>query len=102
MNSLTKLNNAYSKQLKWLNKHFYDYVDAGFVTFIMYLRYLRDSAILTNSMSNTAISTLITTIAEFEAYELSERKEEKEFHWNNFWEHIKLNVEEWLGLNDSV
>ena len=29
-------------------------------------------------------------------------KEQKEFHWNNFCEFIKLNLEEWLVLNDTV
>ena len=37
--------------------------------------------------------TLNAAIEEFEAF----RKNQKDFHWNNFCEFVKLNMKEWLS-----
>ena len=50
----------------------------------------------------TKITTLTTAIAEFDAYKASQNSAKKVFHWNNFCELIKLNMEEWLKVNDSI
>ena len=52
-------------------------------------------------LSNKA-SALIIATSEFEAYKNSAEKDQKEFHWNNFCEFVKLNMEEWLVINDTI
>ena len=71
--------------------------DAGLSIFIECLRYLRDTHILAKK-SEISIASLNAAIEELDAY----NKTKKDFHWNNFCEFIKLNLEEWLVLNDTV
>ncbi len=107
MNSKIKqLNKAYKKRFKQLNKNMLItnksglmvlVSDAGLITFIEHLRYLRDIYILTQQSTNNA-ATLYAAIEEFDAYTESK----KEFHWNNFCEFVRLNMREWLATNDSV
>jgi hypothetical protein len=52
-----------------------------------------------DSKTNMKLATIITTVAEYEA---SLTTDQKVFHWNNFCELVKQNMEEWLELNDSV
>lgn len=104
---LDKIDRAYAKSAKQLNKNFLNNSKTGLDIFVEHLKYLRDTMIIkaydtdSEELSNTA-SALLITIAEFEAYRNSQDKEQKDFHWNNFWEFIKLNLEEWLSLNDTV
>lgn len=94
---LNKLNRVYRKRLKYLVKNILTEKKSGLLIFIEHLKYLRDSYIITGKSSETIIS-LITAIEEFEANE----KNSQNFHWNNFCEFIKLNMEDWLIANDSV
>ena len=48
---------------------------------------------------NMKLATIITAVAEYEA---SITTNQKAFHWNNFCELVKQNMEDWLELNDSV
>ncbi len=109
---LTKLDKAYSKRVKQLNKNFTKDPSVGLQIFVEQLRYLRDTLIVKASvaesgtefeeeLSNKA-SALIIATSEFEAYKNSKEKEQKEFHWNNFCEFVKLNMEEWLVINDTI
>jgi hypothetical protein len=52
-----------------------------------------------NYKTNTRLTTIITAVAEYEA---SISTDQKVFHWNNFCELVKQNMEDWLELNDSV
>jgi trehalose-6-phosphate synthase len=107
---LKQLTNAYTKRVKQLNKNFTKASDTGLLIFVEQLKYLRDTIIikcsgeqeeLENDPSDAATS-LVVALAEFDAYKNSTEKEQKEFHWNNFCEFIKLNLEEWLVLNDTI
>ena len=107
---LKQLTNAYTKRVKQLNKNFTKTPDTGLLIFVEQLRYLRDTIIikcsgeqeeLENDPSEAATS-LVVAIAEFDAYRSSTEKEQKEFHWNNFCEFVKLNMEEWLVINDTI
>jgi hypothetical protein len=104
-----QLNSAYSKRFKAINESFFINKDTGLVLFVEHLKYLRDRLILETPVdlnkhkpTKTKIATLVTTIAEFDAYRSSQDSDKKAFHWNNFCELIKLNMEEWLEPNDSV
>jgi hypothetical protein len=102
-----QLNKAYSKRFKIINENFFTNKETGLVLFVEYLKCLRDTIILETSMDlnkteSTKIATIVTAIAEFDAYKISQDENKKAFHWNNFCELIKLNMEEWLNLNDSV
>jgi hypothetical protein len=101
--NIAQLNKAYSKRFKAINKNFFVNKDTGLILFIEYLKYLRDVFIIktANNLDNyeymkTKIATLTTTIAEFETYTNNHDKNKKNFHWNNFCEFIKLNMEDWL------
>ena len=107
---LKQLTSAYTKRVKQLNKNFTKASDTGLLIFVEQLKYLRDTAIikcsgeqeeLENDLSDAATS-LVVALAEFDTYRSSTEKEQKEFHWNNFCEFIKLNMEEWLVLNDTI
>lgn len=100
--TIKKLNKAYYKRLKTLNKDFFKVNSTGLELFGMYLSYLRDKLIIESATDNAAkIATIITAIAEFTAYERT-TDAQKAFHWNNFCEILKYNMEEWLEFNDSV
>ena len=98
-NTLNQLNKAYSKRLNQLNRNMTDIAATygGATVFIEYLKYLRDSYIITQRPTSI-IASLNAAIEEFEAF----TKTNQEFHWNNFCEFIKLNMKEWLIANDSI
>jgi hypothetical protein len=101
-----QLNKAYKKSFNTLNKSFFQSTTTGLDMFVEYLRYLRDLMILSaagdleqESKTNIRLATIITAIAEYEA---SANTEQKVFHWNNFCELVRQNMEDWLELDDSV
>ena len=101
-----QLNRAYKKSFNILNKSLFQSKTAGLNIFIEYLRYLRDSMILSVdedlekvNKTNVKLATIITAVAEYEA---SLATDQKAFHWNNFCELVKQNMEDWLELNDSI
>jgi hypothetical protein len=98
-----QLNKAYKKSFNTLNKSLFQSKSAGLNIFIEHLRYLRDSMILSTNDDldkiNTKLATIITAVAEYEA---SVNTDQKVFHWNNFCELVKQNMEDWLELNDSI
>ena len=104
--NIKQLNKAYCKRFKQLNKNMVLTKDAnlmllasdaGLITFVEHLRYLRDLYIVTQQTTDS-IATLNAAVEEFEAYADSK----KEFHWNNFCEFVRLNMKEWLAVNDSI
>lgn len=102
---IKQLNKAYKKSFKQLNKSFFKDNKAGLTIFVEYLRYLRDYYVVTASEplnNNTKLTTLMTAIAEFDATKITAENSQKEFHWNNFCEFVKLNMEEWLAKNDPI
>lgn len=109
MTNIKRLNSAYSKSFKKLNKNFFQNSETGLILFVEYLTYLRDCLVI-NTVEDLneqvpckiKIATIAAALAEFEAYRTSQEYTKKVFHWNNFWELVKLNMEEWLILNDSV
>ena len=104
---LKQLNKAYSKKVKLLNKNFTKDATTGLSIFVEQLKHLRDTLII-KSASNISndievrIASIITAVTEFEAYQKSEEKAKKIFHWNNFWEFVKIGMEDWLILNDTI
>lgn len=99
---IKQLNKAYKKSFTTLNKAFFKSKNTGLKMFIEYLRYLRDLMILSTEdadKTNAKLATITTAIAEYEA---SLNTEQKVFHWNNFCELVKQNMEDWLELNDSI
>ena len=101
-----QLNKAYKRSFNTLNKSLFQSKSAGLVIFIEHLRYLRDSMLLAADADleeanehNMKLATIITAVAEYEA---STSTDQKTFHWNNFCELVKQNMEEWLEINDSV
>jgi hypothetical protein len=101
-----QLNKAYKRSFNTLNKSLFQSKSAGLAIFIEHLRYLRDSMILAAgddlekaNETNMKLATIITAVAEYEA---STSADQKVFHWNNFCELVKQNMEDWLELNDSV
>lgn len=97
MNKIKQLNKAYSKRFKQLSKNILTSSNAGVIMFVEHLKYLRDAHIV-NQTSTDAAATLNAAIEEFEAFTLTQQ----EFHWNNFCEFVKLNMKEWLSINDSI
>jgi hypothetical protein len=100
-----QLDKAYEKRLKTLNKDFFTDNKTGLFLYVEYLKYLRDSFILDSykdDRDRLKIAALNTAIAEFYAYNESSVEDTKRFHWNNFCELMRLNMEEWLRPNDSV
>lgn len=90
---------AYKKSLKKLNKTFFTNKFAGIRLFAEYLRYMRDSLIIDyfdTTDYNTQLATIIAVVAEYDAYIASTDKTNKTFHWNNFCELLKQNMEDWL------
>jgi hypothetical protein len=88
--TIKKLNKAYYKRLKTLNKDFFKVNSTGLELFGMYLSYLRDKLIIESPTENTSkIATIITAIAEFKAYEKS-TDSQKVFHWNMNLHYISL------------
>lgn len=103
---IKQLNKAYKQSFSTLNKSLFQVKSAGLNIFVEHLKYLRDSMILSTEENlykadntNIKLTTIITAIAEYEA---SSCAEQHDFHWNNFWELVKQNMEDWLELDDSV
>ena len=94
---IKQLNKAYNKRFKQLSKELVLSDSAGLTLFVEHLKYLRDFYTL-RQQRISSITTLNAAIEEFEAF----KQNQKDFHWNNFWEFIKLNMEEWLAINDPV
>ena len=91
-----KLNKAYIKRFKQLNKNMLT-ANYGLTIFVEHLKYLRDTYIIAQKPTDI-IASLNAAIEEFEAY----NQTHNEFHWQNFCEFVKLNTKEWLAANDSV
>ena len=101
MNLKTQLRKAYTRRLNSLNKTFFKDANSGLSIFIEHLKFKRDTLLL-QSNNKAQIALLTAAIAEFEAFQTSEENKQKEFHWNNFCDFVKLNREEWQVFNDSV
>jgi hypothetical protein len=104
---LSQIDKAYNDKLKLLNKKVPQGSSLGLAVFVEQLRHQRDTLIvqstLESSKENDAkTASLMIAVAEFETYQKSEDVSQKKFHWNNFWEFVKLNMEEWLMLNDTI
>lgn len=101
---LKQLNNAYSKLFNNIYKEFFIDKSAALILFVEYLKYIRDLSILTEDDSKHAIKTaaITATTAEFDAYRQAVEQHQKTFHWNNFCELLKYNMEDWLKIDDSV
>jgi hypothetical protein len=100
---LKQLNKAYTRSFANLRKSFFMDKKSGLKLFAEYLKYLRDFIILTNydnksDAHRVKIATIIAASAELDEY----NKTQDTFHWNNFCELIKQNMEDWLSINDSV
>ena len=101
---------VYDKNFSLLYKDFFKDTSIGLKLFIEYLKYLRE--LITFDVENeestelalSKITIITTAIAEFDAYERARREnsQQKAFHWNNFCELLKQNMEEWLLLDDTV
>lgn len=108
MNKKSKLKKAYTCSLKTLIKTESNNAELGLGLFAWHLKFLRDNLILNNVYDietepvKTCLATLNTALAEFSAYLNAPDKTQKTFHWNNFCDFVKFNMEEWLELNDSV
>ena len=123
--AIKQLAKVYNKKAKLLNKNFSVDPTTGLAIFVEQLKYIRDLLILTYeapeelptdpfeefSESKTEIiedeageemAVLITAIAEFEAYLQEKDRNKKIFHWDNFWEFVKLNAEDWFELDDTI
>ena len=100
--------------------------------FVDYLRFVRDYLILSepitvDGVENIKTASIASAIAEFEAYKdcfnkyfeidgnLVKKKatcefedynnqyaKEKAYHWACFWELVKLNIESWFDINDTI
>jgi hypothetical protein len=94
------------------------------VTYLKFMRdyyILTEPLILDSGEENLKIASLATAVSEFEQYQMCEHKyygfdgtkviykvegtseevqekytTEKTFHWNNFWNLIRLNMEDWM------
>ena len=108
MNRDDQLTKAYKKSFKNIIKAESDSSTLGLLFFTEHLKYLRDHLLLKNIHDiehepiKTNLATLNTALAEFEAYFKATESDQKKFHWTNFCDFVKLNMEEWLELNDSI
>jgi hypothetical protein len=129
--ALKQLKKAYNTRLKLLNdKKFLEDVGAGILILVEKLRYLRDRLIVEEACITESepevfedpfaefsektvleepleaecdiITSLILALAEFDAYQQCNDEKQRDFHFNAFWELVKINMEEWLALNDTV
>ena len=102
-----QLNKAYKNRLNSIQKSFFEDRHAGLMLFREYLRYLRDSIIISeynNGLENSKVkmATITAAVAEFDAYLQTLNDKQKTFHWNTFCELLKQNMEDWLNIDDSV
>ena len=129
--NLLRLKKAYRARFKILNnKKFIGDIGVGILAFVEQLKYLRDILITESldapindteiiepfpefneqiaepeiiiSSDEEALATLLIAIAEFECYQSSDDTTQKNFHFNNFWESVKINIDRWLALNDTI
>lgn len=96
---IKQLNRAYKKSFNISKKSLLQSKTAGLNIFVEHLRYLRDMLLLSvegdlEKISSTKLTTIITAVAEYEA---SLDTGQRIFHWNNFCELVKQNMEEWLS-----
>lgn len=106
-NKIKQLNKAYNSRFNHLQKAIFVNKEAGLLLFTEYLKYLRDSIILTehgkySENSKIKVASIITAIAEFDAYKQAQDPQQKVFHWKTFCELFKQNMEDWLKIDDSV
>ena len=104
---IKQLNRAYSNRFNVIQKNLFINKETGLIFFVEYLKYLRDSIVLNeyskeSEDSKVKMASIITVIAEFEAYKQAQEDKQKTFHWNNFCELFKQNMEDWLKIDDSV
>ena len=104
---IKQLNKAYSNKFAMLQKSLFTDIHSGLVLFAEYLKYVRDFTILAEfycESDNTELklASIMAALAEFDAYAQVEDDKQKIFHWNNFCELIKQNMEAWLKIDDSV
>ena len=104
---IKQLNKAYNDRFNFLQKGIFINKEAGLKLFVEYLKYLRDLVVLSNypkesEYSKIQMASIITAIAEFDAYTQMQDSRQKTFHWNNFCELLKQNMEDWLKIDDSV
>lgn len=102
-----QLNKAYKNKLNSIQKNFFEDRSAGLALFGEYLRYLRDSIIMSeynNALENSKVkmATIIAAVTEFDAYLQTQNDKQKTFHWNIFCELLNQNMEDWLKIDDSV
>lgn len=97
-----KLYNIYNKKLKQNANYLFENNKAGLMSFAEYLRFLRDCIILSTKADTATAATITMAVAELDAYLGCTDSSKSLFHWNNFCELIRLNMEEWLKINDSV
>ena len=102
-----QLRRAYHSKFNFLQNNIFLSKDAGLVLFVEYLKYLRDLIVLNeynmeSKYSKVKVAFIIAAIAEFEAYKQTQDIQQKTFHWNNFCELFKQNMEDWLKVDDSV
>lgn len=107
LKELKQLEKAYLAAINNRQKSFFSDKSCGFSLFVEYLRYLRDYSILTkydatDEATKVMIATVTAAVAEFDAYINESDVTHKKFHWNNFCELLKQNMEDWLKLNDSI
>ena len=104
---IKQLNRAYKNRFDYLQSSTFVDKEAGLLLFVEYLKYLRDLIVLGEYNKKTEDSkvktaSIITAIAEFDAYKQAQESQQKTFHWNNFCELFKQNMEDWLKIDDSV
>ena len=105
---IAQLNKAYKKRFNLLVDNGLTENTVGLIFLVEHLKYIRDSIVVKAIIDieqeplKTTLATLATAIAEFDAYMSSQENNQKIFHWNNFCDFIKLNMEEWIALNDSI
>ena len=102
-----QLNKAYKNRFNCLQNSIFVNKEAGLTLFIEYLKYLRDLIVINEynkelEDSKVKMASIIATIAEFDAYKQAQDNQQKTFHWNNFCELFKQNMEDWLKIDDSV
>lgn len=105
-----RLVRAYAKKFKALDKSFFQDQEIGLAIFIEYLKYIHDSlatnlalgALDNYDQTKAKTASITIALAEFDAYKACQDETKKNFHWNNFWELVKLNMEEWITSNDSI
>ena len=104
---IKQLSKAYNNRFNFLQNSIFINKEAGLILFVEYLKYLRDSILLCEYSSESKYSivklaSINMAIAEFEAYTQTLDKQQKTFHWNNFCELFRQNMEDWLKIDDSV